>query len=160
MMLPPPTPTTEPAVTKDAFAEDERATATAQRLTNESAINTSSSSSSSSVIIVNDEKTAESPTLMKDTDNTTNKGKALVQPSSSGLLATATSPRKLHEIRRYASSYQETKSESKSSASSDRQRKKAAAGKTATQKSVLRSKMAFFLFLVTVAAVAGGKAME
>ena len=79
---------------------------------------------------------------------------------SSGLLATSTSPRKRHEIRRGASSYQETKSETKSSASSDRQRKKAAVGKTATQKSVLRSKMAFFLFLVTVAAVAGGKAMR
>ena len=174
MMLPP--PKTGPAVTKDADAEDERVIVTAlfktsspvdtnqpsiakseSQIMNESPVNTSSSSSS---VVDNDEKDMQSPRL-RDND----KGKALVQPSSSGLLAT-TSPRKRKSstvIRRDASSNQfsETKSESKSSASSsERQRKKAATGKTATQKSVLRSKIAFFMFLVTVAAVAGGKSMN
>ena len=161
-MLPPQTSRTEPVVTKDAAAEDER-TATDHQL-NESPVNTSFSSSS---VVDDDEKDTQSP-RQRQNDKTPEEN-ALTRQLL-GLPARTTSPRKRKSstvIRRNGSSSQfsDSRSGSKTSATtSERQRKKetaaAAGGKTATQKSVLRSKIAFFLFLVTVAAVAGGKIVE
>ena len=182
-MLPLPPPTTEPAVTaKDAAAEDERASATALFFTpslvdakqpiaeksgsllNETAVNTSSSSDdvkstqsrrhapNHQADVVEGDALARPPDLPARTSPTTGprRRRIIYQGDDNGKSAT---------IRRSSSTqFSESRSGSKTSGSTERcQRKKESAGKTATQKSVLMSKMAFFMFLVTVAAVAGGK---
>ena len=137
MLLPP--PTTEPAVKKDAAAEedDERAIATA----------TPSPVDTKLLPTIPEKRGSRQLTV-----NTSSSSLSVVEDKKRGGRLNAGNSRNGSN-----SQLSGTRSGSKSSGSNERQRKKEAAVKTATQKSVLRSKMVFFMFLLTVAAVAGGK---
>lgn len=137
MMLPPPT-TTEPAVKKDATEDDFRATATATPSSVDTKLlPTISEKRGSRQLTVN----TSSSSLSVVEDKNKKRGDRVKISSRNGSTSQLSGSR----------------SGSKSSGSNERQRKKEAVVKTATQKSVLRSKMVFFMFLLTVAAVAGGK---
>lgn len=135
MMLPAPF-STEPAVKKDATEDndDERATATATP----SPVDTK---------------------LLPTISGKRGSRQLTVNTSSSSLSIVEDKNKKRGDRVKISSRNGSTSqlSGSKSSGSNERQRKKEAVVKTATQKSVLRSKMVFFMFLLTVAAVAGGK---
>lgn len=133
MMLPAPF-STEPAVKKDATEDndDERATATATPSpVDTKLLPTISGKRGSRQLTVN----TSSSSLSIVEDKNKKRGDRVKIPSRNGSTSQL--------------------SGSKSSGSNERQRKKEAVVKTATQKSVLRSKMVFFMFLLTVAAVAG-----